>query len=106
VEKDGVGWDLEAKGEDGSVLKIEVKGLSGSGVTVELTPNDYQMMISTEHRADYIVYVVREALSSKPKSSIFRHDAILSKGKDLVWVTAEGQRLKITPLTAAQLTIA
>lgn len=106
VEKDGVGWDLEAKGEDGSVLKIEVKGLSGSGVTVELTPNEYQMMISTEHRADYIVYVVREALSSKPKSSIFRHDAILSKGKDLVWVTGEGQRLKITPLTAAQLTIA
>lgn len=106
VEKDGVGWDLEAFAEGGGVLKVEVKGLSGKDLTVELTPNEYSKMISVEHRQDYIIYVVPEALSSKPKSYIFRHDAILSKEKDLVWMTSGGQRLQIMPLIAARLKIA
>lgn len=106
VEKDGVGWDLEAFSDGGGVLKVEVKGLSGKDLTVELTPNEYSKMISVEHRQDYIIYVVPEALSSTPKSYIFRHDAILSKGKDLVWITSDGHRLQIMPLIAARLKIA
>lgn len=106
VEKDGVGWDLEAFADGGSVLKVEVKGLSGKDLIVELTPNEYSKMISVEHRQDYIVYVVPEALSSAPRSFIFRHDAILSKGKDLVWMTSDGHRLQILPLIAARLKIA
>ncbi|MBY6159418.1 DUF3883 domain-containing protein [Mameliella alba] len=106
VEKDGVGWDLEAFAEDGANLKIEVKGLSGKDLVVELTPNEYAKMLSPEHRADYIIYVLPEALSSKPVAYIFRYDAFLSKGKDLVWVSEEGQRLLIEPIIAARLSIA
>lgn len=39
VETLGCGWDLEATAFDGSVLKVEVKGLSGKDVVVELTLN-------------------------------------------------------------------
>ena len=106
VEKDGVGWDLEAFAEDGANLKIEVKGLSGKDLVVELTPNEYAKMLSPENRADYIIYVLPEALSSKPVAYIFRYDAILSKGKELVWVSEEGQRLWIEPIIAARLSIA
>lgn len=106
VEKDGVGWDLEAFAEEGVHLKVEVKGLSGKELVVELTPNEYAKMRSSEHRTDYIIYVLSEALSSKPMAYIFRHDAILSKGNDLVWVTEDGQRLRIQPIIAARLSIA
>jgi len=106
VEKDGVGWDLEASAAEGGVLKVEVKGLSGKDLVVELTPNEYSKMRSPEHRMDYIIYVVPEALSTKPKAYIFRHDAILSKGNDLVWLTDDGQRLRIEPIIAARLSVA
>lgn len=105
VEKDGFGWDLEAFADDGGFLKVEVKGLSGKDLVVELTPNEYLKMRSPEHRADYIIYVVPEALLPKPNAYIFRHDAILSKGNDLVWITDDGQRLKIEPIVAARLSI-
>lgn len=105
VEKDSVGWDLEAFFEDGTHLKVEVKGLSGKDLVVELTPNEYAKMQSSKHRADYIIYVLPEALSPKPVAYIFRYDAILSKGKDLVWMTDDGQRLKIKPIIAARLSI-
>ncbi|WP_024899858.1 DUF3883 domain-containing protein [Brucella rhizosphaerae] len=106
VEKDGVGWDLEAFAEGGGCLKVEVKGLSGKDLIVELTPNEYAKMRSPEHRMDYIIYVVPEALSMKPKAYIFRHDAVLSKGNDLVWLTDDGQRLRVEPIVAARLSIA
>jgi hypothetical protein len=105
VEKDGVGWDLEAFTADGSVLKIEVKGLSGKEIIVELTPNEYAKMRSLEQRMDYIIYVLPEALSSKPEAHIFRHDAILSKGNHLVWVNDVGQTLRIQEIVAARLSI-
>lgn len=105
VEKDGVGWDLEAFSEDGGQLKIEVKGLSGKALVVELTPNEYAKMKSPEHRVDYIIYVLTEALSPEPVAYIFRHDAILSKGKDLVWKTEDGQVLRIEPIIAARLSV-
>lgn len=106
VEKDNVGWDLEAFADDGVHLKVEVKGLAGKDLVVELTPNEYAKMRSPEHRMDYIIYVLLEALSSMPMAYIFRHDAILSKGNNLVWVTEDGQRLRIQPLVAAKLSIA
>lgn len=103
VEKDGVGWDLEAVGNDGEILKIEVKGLSGNELLVELTPNEYAKMQSTEHRKDYIVYVLRAALSDAPLASIFRFDATQSKRNDLVWVDDFGRRLIIEEKLAARL---
>jgi Domain of unknown function (DUF3883) len=40
VSKDCFGWDLEAT-KDGKTLLLEAKGLSGSDVVFELTPNEY-----------------------------------------------------------------
>ncbi|SFL86069.1 DUF3883 domain-containing protein [Methylorubrum salsuginis] len=103
VEKDGVGWDLNVTAPTGAVLKVEVKGLSGRNLVVELTPNEFAKMKSTEHRAQYIIYVVTEALTSEARSHIFRHNAEASKGGDLVWATADGRQLKIEPIIAARL---
>lgn len=59
VEKDNVGWDLEAS-KDGKTFLIEVKGHKGNVIQFELTPNEYsQMQI---HQDDYRVCVVRNAL--------------------------------------------
>jgi hypothetical protein len=45
VEGDNVGWDLEAVHPSRpSVLRLEVKGLSGRDVQVDLTPNEYANM--------------------------------------------------------------
>ena len=103
VEKDGVGWDLNVTAPTGAVLKVEVKGLSGRNLVVELTPNEFAKMRSTAHRAQYIIYVVAEALTSEARSHIFRHNAETSKGGDLVWATADGRQLKIEEIVAARL---
>jgi hypothetical protein len=105
VERDGVGWDLVAYSDTGEALKIEVKGLSGKDIVVELTPNEYKQMRSVEHRASYIIYVLSEALTANARSSVFRHDALLSKAGKLVWTNDAGQLLKIEELVAARLSI-
>jgi hypothetical protein len=69
VEQDNVGWDLNAvlgKRE----LKLEVKGLSGSQIVVDLTPNEYTAM--QKHRDSYRVCVVTNALT-KPCLTIFAY---------------------------------
>lgn len=104
VEQDGVGWDLTATRGD-EILKIEVKGLSGDVVCVELTPNEFTKMISPEHRADYVVYVVTEAGSNKAKSHVFYYNALVSKGKQHIWITEDSRQLKIKELTGARLTV-
>ena len=86
-------------------IQIEVKGLSGKDLVVELTPNEYAKMRSPGHRMDYIIYVVPEALSPKPRAHIFRHDAILSKGRHLVWVNDVGQALRIQEIVGARLSM-
>ncbi|WP_156311761.1 DUF3883 domain-containing protein [Methylobacterium platani] len=103
VEKDGIGWDLNVTAPTGAVLKVEVKGLSGRDLVVELTPNEFAKMRSTEHRAQYIIYVVTEALTSDARSHVFRHNAEASKGSDLVWATADGRQLEIKQIVAARL---
>lgn len=69
VEKDNVGWDLVATAGRSS-LRIEVKGLSATSFSVELTPNEY---LAFEQRAnDYRLAVVIDALQ-KPKLFICRY---------------------------------
>jgi hypothetical protein len=58
VEHDNVGWDLDAVLENRK-LKLEVKGLSGSEIVVELTPNEFVAM--REHRDLYRLCVVAKA---------------------------------------------
>lgn len=104
VERDNTGWDLTVTGGD-VTLKVEVKGLSGSNLCVELTPNEYKQMHSSEHRSMYAVYVVTAALSSAAAAHIFYYNAELSHGRNHVWTTEDGRMLKIEPLTGARLTV-
>ena len=68
VEKDNVGWDLEIA--TGSViLKVEVKGLSGSKMAVELTPNEFKAL--NKKHENYFLFIVTDALSKKPNFEVF-----------------------------------
>ena len=70
VEKDNVGWDLEAV--HGKVkLRLEVKGLSGPDICVELTPNEYAKM--QEYCDSYQLCVVTSALTN-PQLTVFVYD--------------------------------
>lgn len=82
VEKDNVGWDLEA--QLGKIkLRIEVKGLSGSNFAVELTPNEFKAF--SEISETYRLAIVRDALVT-PRLCICRHsqenDEWLVEGDD------------------------
>ncbi|WP_161967496.1 DUF3883 domain-containing protein [Fimbriiglobus ruber] len=60
VEADNIGWDLNAVlGQ--RHLRLEVKGLSGSQVVLELTPNEYAAM--QRYRDSYRVCIVTNALT-------------------------------------------
>lgn len=103
VEKDNVGWDLVVTGGD-VTLNVEVKGLSGTAVVVELTPNEYKQMMSTEHRAAYVIYIVTEVLTSKITSHIFYFNEEASKESSAhVWLTNDGRRLTVQERIGARL---
>ncbi len=71
VDKDNVGWDLEAT--SGKVkLKIEVKGLSGPAPTAQLTPNEYEAF-SGEDPA-YRLAIVTRAIA-QPELLLCRYSA-------------------------------
>jgi len=69
VERDNVGWDLEATAGK-TTLQIEVKGLSGDSFSVELTPNEYKAF--SEESDSYRLAVVTNALES-PKLFVCRY---------------------------------
>lgn len=96
VEKDNVGWDLLAK-LDKRELRLEVKGLSGSHISVEVTPNEYSKM--NEFRDSYRLCVVTNSLSA-PLLTIFQYSV-----ESNCWATADGYRLSIRELTSARCTV-
>lgn len=104
VEKDRVGWDLEATSGDVTLL-IEVKGLSSDELCVELTPNEYDKMLSAEHRSSYVVYVVTQAMAAHRRSHVFYYNAEASSGNKQIWMASDGRVLNIDPRTAARLTV-
>lgn len=69
VEKDNLGWDLEAASGK-TLLRVEVKGLSGSAFSVELTPNEFKAF--SEQADAYRLAVVTNALES-PELFICRY---------------------------------
>jgi len=103
VEKDNVGWDLTVTGGD-VTLKVEVKGLSGRELCVELTPNEYKQMVSPEHRAMYAIYVVTEALSPTAMAHIFYYNTEASRGGTHVWNSVDGRILNVQQIVGARLT--
>lgn len=93
VERDNVGWDLTAV-RDNRELKLEVKGLSGSDLVIELTPNEYKKM--REHRDTYCVCIVSAALT-KSKLEIFSYVA----GSDQ-WESTDRRVLNLQELVGAR----
>jgi len=95
VEKDNVGWDLEAI--SGKVmLRIEVKGLSGSIANAQLSPNEYDAF--AQNLNNYRLAIVTKALDS-PRLLICRYSDEHSN-----WVVDGNEYLKIdiqTKLSAA-----
>ena len=87
-EKDNVGWDLEARHPDKHTLLIEVKGLSGKEVSIELTPNEYKQMMMKKNRTRYVLFVVTDCLGEHPLT----HDYRFKEGR---WSDADGSRLHI-----------
>jgi hypothetical protein len=78
-EKDNVGWDLEATNNKETLL-LEVKGLSGKTVSVELSPNEYQK--SNEFKGQYKLCIVTNALNN-PNLEIFSYDFENKKWKNI-----------------------
>lgn len=97
VSKDAKGWDIEALDSHGTIY-VEVKGLSGNVVSVELTPNEYDKM--GKHRERYVLFVVTGALTMARRSRSFRFVTSAD-----AWLSAEGERLVITQVIAARASV-
>lgn len=93
TEKDNVGWDLEARRNE-EVLLLEVKGLSGNVLSIEMSPNEYKK--STEFHAVYMLCIVTDALSS-PDIIFFRFD-----NSDRIWRSSDGKCLQTEERIAAR----
>jgi hypothetical protein len=94
-QRENVGWDLEAFRGPETVL-LEVKGISGSAINCELTPNEFSNM--NGRRSQYAICVVVEALRDGRALSIFRFSADTGN-----WTDARGQVLSIVEATGARL---
>jgi hypothetical protein len=97
VEGDNVGWDLSAVHPKTGLLRLEVKGLSGAGINIELTPNEYKMM--KKHNETYRVCVGTNCLKKSQRMlSVFAYnDASRS------WVDGSDRLLEIAEVKSARL---
>lgn len=100
VEQDYVGWDLEATIKKKSLLRVEVKGLSGVEPVVDLTPNEYKMMM--KYKSSYRIFIMTKALSSSPKCHCFQWSPYRDRG---CWESEEGQVLEVEDVIAARLRV-
>jgi len=94
VENDNVGWDLTAT-NDRIELKLEVKGLSGSNIITELTPNEFKNM-----KADkkfYRLCVVTETLTKYPRLKIFAYSNDTKE-----WTSDDGTIIKFEEIISAK----
>lgn len=95
VEKDNVGWDLEASSPAGTEYLIEVKGLAGVDISVQLTPNEYRAL-KQEHRK-YILAICTDSLNEL-KIHIF---SIIKEGEELYASDDDGNLLDFIESVAA-----
>lgn len=93
-ERDNVGWDLLAT-KAAEQLRLEVKGLAGDRICVELTPNEYANM--QLHQESYRVCVVTTALA-EPRLAIFQH-------RNGTWLDGDGLVLEIEERVAARCSV-
>jgi len=78
-------------------LRLEVKGLAGSEICVELTPNEYAAM--RKWRYTYHVCVVTDALTD-PKLAVFSYSP--ESGK---WQDDRKRTLRISEIVAARCSV-
>ena len=93
VERENLGWDLEAVHKKRK-LKIEVKGLSGHNLSVELTPNEFSKM--NNNKDTYRLCVVTNCLES-PTLYVFLYS--FEKNE---WVSEDGHILSINQIISAR----
>jgi hypothetical protein len=93
VERDNLGWDLNAVAGKRN-LQLEVKGLSGSRLVVELTPNEYSAM--NGHQDSYRICIVTNTLTA-PSLNVFAYSP--DSGQ---WMSPERQLLTVQELVAAR----
>lgn len=94
VETDNLGWDLEA-GKNDITLHLEVKGLSGSEVSIELTPNEYKYVRAKP--ANYRICIVTEALRN-PSLRVFSYS-----DRSGNWEDEGGDTLSVREITGARM---
>ena len=96
VEKDNIGWDLEAS-QNKTKLRIEVKGLSGNIPSIGLSPNEYKAWSEGHHF--YRLAIVTTALTS-PNLHICRYSFEEEK-----WQVSshDGASLDVVEKVAAQI---
>ncbi|MGH8092356.1 MAG: protein NO VEIN domain-containing protein [Chthoniobacterales bacterium] len=99
-QKDNCGWDLEFT-RSGRSLCVEVKGLSGSALSVELSPNEYvamkRAMTGGFAEGEYQLAVVRNALTT-PELFLFAH----AGGTDFM-CELTSKNIRVTERVAARL---
>lgn len=99
VHKQNLGWDLQASLKSEKPLLLEVKGLSRSEITIELTPNEYAQM--QNHKEDYRICVVSSADNYKIRTlHRFRFSAERTE-----WIDQNGRQLRVTEMTGARATV-
>ncbi len=98
VSKECKGWDIDARDSQG-VLSVEVKGLSGQVVSVELTPNEFAKMGHLKER--YVLFIVTGALTQRPLARVFRFQAESER-----WISGQGDHLEVVPVIGARATLA
>lgn len=97
VSKQNLGWDIEAV--SGKLkLRIEVKGLSGSIVKAELTPNEYKAF--SENSYTYRLCIVNDALSKPSLSTCYFN---LASSEWAVEDHSKSRKVKITERIAASI---
>ncbi len=94
VEKDNVGWDLIAKNNK-TELKLEVKGLSGTNLAAELTPNELKNL--KDDKVFYRLCIVTNTLV-KPVLKIFAHSKQYNE-----WMSEDGAILKFQEVVSAKI---
>lgn len=100
LESENAGFDLLVRNEKGE-YHIEVKGLSGNGKTISLTPNEYDY--SKKESNSFRLCFVNNALNSRKRNvKIFRYNS-----KDKYWENEHNKKeiLKIEEKVSANFTI-
>lgn len=96
VEQENLGWDLEAVYKK-TKLKLEVKGLAGNAVSVELTPNELTNM--NQFKDSYRLCVVTRCLE-QPTLYVFSFST-----EREAWLDEAGRLLSIDQIISARCSI-